>query len=161
MLRTITCPIIMLTSKGWSKKILMTAAIDPVHHNDTDFHVDSLIVSKANQFKKFFDAKLDVVHSYFAPRMFQEHTIRIKEIHNSAIERFIQKGQTAELQVEIINGNPEESLVNHVNSGGTDLLIMGSSARDNANRCFVGSTAESMLKQMPCDILFINVNLNG
>jgi nucleotide-binding universal stress UspA family protein len=161
ILRTITCPIIMLTRKGWSKKILITAAIDPVHHNDTDFHVDSLIVSKANQFKKFFDAKLNVVHSCFAPRMIQEHNLRIKKIHNSAIEQFIQKGQTTELQVEIINGNPEESLVKHVDSGGTDLLVMGSRSRDNSNKWFVGSTAESMLKQMPCDILFINVNLSS
>jgi len=156
VLRTFTCPVLMFTNRGWAKQLLITAAIDPVHQEDINLDTDRMIVSHAKTVSDLLSARLKIVHSRYVPRSLDEYRQEIRLFHNRAVEWFTQKEKLENINVESINGNPEDSLVSYVQSNGTDLLVMGSLSRDSENRWFVGSTSENILHKMPCDILFVN-----
>ena len=57
--------------------------------------------------------------------------------------------------VRKIEGNPVHRLTELVHENGVDLLVLGSSYRSALDRLLLGSTAETMLYQAPCDVLLV------
>jgi nucleotide-binding universal stress UspA family protein len=50
---------------------------------------------------------------------------------------------------------PTEALVEAARAHGADLIVVGSAGSDYAKRIIVGSTAENVVRQAPCDVLVV------
>jgi universal stress protein E len=54
-----------------------------------------------------------------------------------------------------LEGNPVDRLAELVKEQNIDLLVLGSTYRSSLDRLLIGSTAETMLFQIPCDMLLV------
>lgn len=54
-----------------------------------------------------------------------------------------------------LEGNPVERLIDAVKDQSIDLLVLGSAQRPTLERVLLGSTAETLLFQSPCDVLLV------
>jgi hypothetical protein len=52
-------------------------------------------------------------------------------------------------------GKPHEEILRAVREAGADLLVMGSQGRTRLSRMLMGSTAEKVVREMPCSVLMI------
>lgn len=161
IIRTIEQPIIMLSSRGWPNKPLIAAAIDPVHQSDQNAVVDSRIVNSAQYLAKFLNATLKVFHCRYVPKMLHEYANDIKISHAQSVLKFESENIESGIKVSMVSGNPEVVIPAYVNSEGVSLLIMGSISRDSEERWFVGSTTETMLQKIPCDIFLVNLRIQN
>jgi len=57
--------------------------------------------------------------------------------------------------LDILEGETRELLVGLTQKRKTDILVIGAVSRSAAKRLLVGSTAESVLDHVPCDILIV------
>ena len=154
-IRAINCPVMMLTRRGWPKKVNISAAIDPVHQKDINTTVDIKILEYARSIASHLNNNLRLVHSRFSPPLLQVFSQLIASIHNQSVDHFIETQNVTESNVDRISGNPEITLPTYVSREGIDLLVIGSMSRNSTQRQLVGSTAESLLRDFPCDLLLI------
>jgi len=52
-------------------------------------------------------------------------------------------------------GGPAEALVEVARAEGADLIVVGSTGSGYVTRAIVGSTAENVVRQAPCDVLVV------
>jgi nucleotide-binding universal stress UspA family protein len=53
------------------------------------------------------------------------------------------------------DGQPAEALMQAARDAGADLIVVGSSGSDYVARAILGSTAEKVVRQAPCDVLVV------
>jgi nucleotide-binding universal stress UspA family protein len=156
IIRTIEKPIIMLSSRGWPIKPIIAAAIDPVHQGDKDAEVDAQIVNNAQYISELLKGSLKIFHCRYVPRVLHDFANEIRTSHRDSVTQFESKIISSNRKVSVVSGNPEVAIPAYVNAKGVSLLVMGSLSRDSAERWFVGSTTETMLQKVPCDIFLAN-----
>jgi nucleotide-binding universal stress UspA family protein len=54
-----------------------------------------------------------------------------------------------------VEGGPAEALVEVARAEGADLIVVGSTGSGYVTRAIVGSTAENVVRQAPCDVLVV------
>jgi nucleotide-binding universal stress UspA family protein len=55
----------------------------------------------------------------------------------------------------VLSGEPIATLNQYVKSHETDFLVLGLSSRSALDRAVTGSTAEPLLKKLPCELLVL------
>jgi len=156
IIKSIHQPILMLTNRGWPKKPLVVSAVDPVHHMDESGLIDVKIISQGRTLAAQFNSTFKIVHSRYIPSLLQDFSAEIHAAHLQAIEQLSDNNKNLDINVDLIGGNPERTIPNYIGSNGGDVLVVGSIARSASKHRFVGSTSESLMQKMPCDILFVN-----
>lgn len=156
IVKSIYQPVLMLTNRGWSKKPMVVSAIDPVHHMDEEGLIDVKIISQGQMLASRLDGKFKIIHSRYVPTLLQDYSSEIHSAHMQATRRLTENNPDLDINVDLIGGNPERAIPNYISSNGSDLLVVGSMARNVSKHRFVGSTSESLMQKMPCDMLFVN-----
>jgi nucleotide-binding universal stress UspA family protein len=54
-----------------------------------------------------------------------------------------------------VEGGPADALVEVARAEGADLIVVGSTGSGYVTRAIVGSTAENVIRQAPCDVLVV------
>ncbi len=94
------------------------------------------------QFKHLFDEK-----GYFD---------EMKDIHQKAMKKYIDKYQLAEENVHLVEGlNAAEIIPEVISSSQSDILVMGTVGRKGVSGSVIGNTAEKILYEIDCDVLAI------
>jgi len=148
-------PVILMTSRGWPSCPLVSASIDPISKKDKDYNKDKAIIDNAQELASKLNGIARIVHSRFIPAQLRGFLNEIKSENDAAIMAFADNLGISSDNLEVANGNPEYSLVNYVEKNGVNLLVLGSTARSNSERKYLGSTAESIIRARPCDLLLI------
>jgi nucleotide-binding universal stress UspA family protein len=60
-----------------------------------------------------------------------------------------------EPEVVRADGQPAEALIQAARDAGADMIVVGSTGSDYAARAILGSTAERVVRQAPCDVLVV------
>lgn len=71
----------------------------------------------------------------------------------AAVERLTGMGLRADGQVE--EGRPDEAIVKAAESGGADLIVIGSHGRTGLTKILLGSVAERVIGHSPCPVLVV------
>jgi nucleotide-binding universal stress UspA family protein len=58
-------------------------------------------------------------------------------------------------EYEILAGDPARAIVEMVNAGGYDLIVMGTHGRTGFSRLLVGSVAENVVRRARCPVLTV------
>ena len=66
---------------------------------------------------------------------------------------FLKEGYTVSTDIEI--NHVIESIIKHIKSSQTDLLVIGSRGLTKRERLYLGSVSESLLKHAPCSVLIV------
>lgn len=112
-------------------------------------------LEKAVNLARKFGSKIVILHVDN-----DEHHTHIKSIYKKVLEKKISlleeiKNQHKDLYIEtlIVKGNPKEEVLNTINSGNFDLVVMGRRNPVDKSKIFLGTLSLEVLKNSPTSVL--------
>lgn len=162
------CPSAILLTRGraWRKAPVVVAAVDPTGRHGRRDELDVRILQVAERLAAAAGGTMHVFHAW-------ERTLRAligereealapdspgdgtEQRHREAVYAVLGAAKVAPARVNIVAGAPERSLPEYCREAAADLVVMGAIARNPFGRIFIGSTAERVLGQLPCDLLVV------
>jgi universal stress protein E len=165
------CPtsLLLVKPQPWSSVVRVCAAVDPGHQDDKPQVLDRCILDKASVVAKRVGGELHVTNVYIptafaagaasmSPMAFDvsadslemERRSKFRALHALVSDHPI---PTAHLHVRV--GSTREGLCRLAAELHVDIMATGAISRSTLKRAFIGSTAESVLEQLPCDLLIV------
>jgi len=162
------CPAPLLLTRGrpWREAPVVVAAVDPSGRHGRSDELDVSILKTA---ERMAGAARGTVHAFHAWEQALRALIGEREvtIAPEAVETETQRrrrewiytaladADVAPARVSLVEGRPEQALPQYCREVAADLVVMGAIARNPFGRIFIGSTAERVLEQLPCDLLVV------
>ncbi len=172
LLRQCPCPVWMVKgTKAPAATARILAAIDPV--SDEDLGLTRRIVEIALAVKRSAGsgASLDFLHCWSLPHesAFRHHPFlklpeerlaawaaKEEQIHRRAAERAVGKAlREPGTRLRVEKGDPAEVVPRLVAEAKADLVVMGTVGRTGIPGLFIGNTAETILRAVPCSVLAV------
>ena len=170
LIRTSEAPLLLAKPKAWNATPRILAAVDPGHVNDKPASLDEAILQWSCAITERTQGSLHAMHAYIPLTIAAAAGNALGPIANTltpeAME-FEDKEKRKELQaltgrfaipndhLHLDLGIASDLLPRKAEELNADLVVMGAVARRGLNRIFIGSTAESALEKMPCDVLVV------
>lgn len=166
------CPVSLLLVKPsqWSAAYRIGAALDPGHMDDKPRLLDRCILDQACRFAKALGGEVHALHAYIPEAMVAAATVSVPplvvDIPAEVLERERKEKlrELAELtsdyrlpdkNIHLETGSAQEVLCRLARECELDVMAMGAVSRRNLRRLLIGSTAESVLEHLPCDLLVV------
>tara|TARA_R110002072_G_scaffold172728_4_gene327039 strand:+ start:7854 stop:8699 length:846 start_codon:yes stop_codon:yes gene_type:complete len=149
-------PTLVLTQQAWRSPLNLAVAIDPLHENAIDTQVDDRLFNQAATIKKKLETNFFLLHSCYIPPMAIDYHKQIIQIHKEAVNEFAETKCINTIDINIIKGNPEETIPSWVTDNQIDILAMGQFRRSKIKQYLIGSTAMTLIERMPCDLLLVS-----
>lgn len=165
------CPVPLLLVKPipWSSAHRIGAAVDPGHADDKPRLLDTCILDEASTLTKKLSGELHAIHAYIpaaviAAAVATPPVVVDVPAETLALERQARLNEvlalTAEYRlplttVHVEAGGAKEVLSRVAQQCAIDILVMGAVSRSALKRIVIGSTAESVLEHLPCDLMVV------
>ena len=127
-----------------------------------------LVLAKANTIAQRNNAKLTLLHvveflppidsigePYFNSNWDVDETMLIERSKQS-LQNISDKNKLSNAELSVQLGTPKHEISQFVNDNDCDLVVIGSHGRHGI-RLLLGSTANAVLHDMPCDILTVRL----
>lgn len=126
------------------------------------------VLNKAREIRDRNNAKLSILHvveylppidSVYEPVLSSNWMIdetEMLEQAKSSLEKFSQQQKLDNAELHTLLGSPKYEISQFVKDRQCDLVVMGSHGRHGIN-ILLGSTANAVLHEMPCDILAVKI----
>jgi len=129
------------------------------------------VLEQAQEFASKFSASIDLIHVWTPPTMLAPEALItgvgaaqqpfLEWVANSARQHLAQFESLARgAGIAIAHsycelGDPATTIVEHAQSGGYDLLVMGTHGRTGLSHALLGSVAEKVVRRAPCAVLTV------
>ena len=80
---------------------------------------------------------------------------RAEETHEVALKKLTENFQVDPERAHLLAGSTTDLLPGLAGELGADLIVMGAASRSRLEHAIVGSTAETVLDKLPCDVLVL------
>jgi universal stress protein E len=169
LMRGCRVPLLLTKKKAWGQPPVIMAAVDPIHANERVAALDRDILQWAASLEERLTGELHVIHT-FVPTAFaaavvagrQHMTLEYSEalqVENSyrfrQIEHLVSAYGVTQERLHIEMGTPKDCFPQTLTTYRADVMVMGASSHGSWRRMVVGSTAETLLESMPCDVLIV------
>lgn len=148
--------VLLASAKKWHRTIRFAVAVDPLHEQAEESQIDKRLVKHAENWKQHIDGiKTSYVHSCFVPPMVVDYRAKIWQIHKEALSDMASNLNIADVDIDMVPGNPEHSLLTYTSANNIDVLALGLHARSAATAGWIGSTTSGIIDHTPCDLLLV------
>jgi nucleotide-binding universal stress UspA family protein len=89
------------------------------------------------------------------PNLFDEVRHQCEESMRQFLKPLESKAEGINLQYSIVSGEPQETIVKFAREGGFDWIVLGTHGRAAIPRWFLGSVAQSVVRQAHCPVLVV------
>jgi universal stress protein E len=170
LIRGCPVPLLLTKTKPWTELAVILAAVDPTHVNDKPIALDRGILDWAQTLAGATHGSVHAVHAYLpvalsaevatgmpvilsamTPKMMEEERLAALEQVRSLCDPFSIGSQ----QTSVRLGVASDVIPSFADEVGAAVVVMGAISRSGLERIFIGSTAERVLEQLPCDVLVI------
>ncbi len=152
-------PVLMCRSAAPYSKPHVIAAVDPGGHGLRPSSLDVRIVNLAASVASEADGSVRIVHCVREPPVslaVRPELLRSeKERVRSVLSHLARGAGVKSRAVWLVRGEPAVALLDAVEKEDGDLLVMGAVVRSRIGEWLIGSTAERLLHEAPCDILLV------
>jgi len=170
LIRKLDTPTWLVKPGIWKKQPIIVGAVDPTHRHDPQNVIDHKIIEAGESLSDKCGGHLLLLHTCqrlveagspatksFMPTNLpiDELDKKIRESHRCQLDALAQANDIPSDDVHQLPGRMPEILPAFVRTHGANVIIMGAIARTSLKRRIVGSTAEKVLDQLPCDILLV------
>lgn len=169
LIRGCPVPLLLVKPKAWSPAHHIAAAVDPGHPDDKPRLLDTCILDEASRLSRQLGGELHAIHSYIpaavvAAAVAQPPVIVDVPAETLARERQAQLNEVLALTAEyglaptnvhVEAGGVKEVLCRLAQECQIDVMVMGAVSRSALKRIVIGSTAESVLEHLPCDLMVV------
>jgi len=166
LVRHCPAPVLLTRGHAWKAAPRIVASLDPMGGHGRHAELDAAILRLAERIAERAGGTVHAFHAWhrslhaligdftqpLAPELPESETERR---HREAIEAVLEKTGSKPASLSLVEARPEDGLPEHCAQLGADLAVMGAIARNPFGRIFIGSTAERVLGQLPCDLLVV------
>lgn len=170
LIRDCPAPLWLVRGADWPRKPTLVACVDPLHENDKPADLDHRILALTCGIAERTHGEAHALHCHdpyalvtaaaaaalpgaagdienLAADLQAEHAAKLNELaaaHALPPER-----------VHFRSGSPAEGIPAAIRQLNGDLAVLGAVARSGLAHVFVGSTAERLVDELPCDVLVV------
>jgi universal stress protein E len=166
------CPVPLLLVKGapWSPAHRIGAALDPGHLDDKPRLLDRCILEEAARFAHALSGEVHPIHTYIPAAMIAASVVSVPSLvidlpadvlaeerkHKlEELRTLCSDYHLPEKNIHLETGGVTEVLCRLARDRGIDIMVIGALSRRGLKRLIIGSTAEEVLEQLPCDLLVV------
>jgi universal stress protein E len=164
LVRHCPAPLLLTRGRAWRAAPVVVAAVDPTGRHGRRDDLDVAILKLAERL-----AAGGTLHAFHA----WERTLRglvgrreearasdmpegaLEHRQREAVYAALGAAGVAPARVFFVEGPADKTLPAYCTEQKADLVVMGAIARNPFGRIFIGSTAERVLGQLPCDMLVV------
>lgn len=170
LIRSCPAPLLLVKPAAWSSAHRIGAALDPGHMDDKPRLLDRCILEEARRFAQALGGEVHPIHAYIpaavmaaatasvpplvvdipAEALAEERKLKLKELTALTSDY-----RLPEENIHLETGGVTEVLCRLARDCGIDIMAMGALSRRGLKRILIGSTAENVLEQLPCDLLIV------
>lgn len=166
------CPAMLwlVKPRAFAAKPCVVAAIDPFHEHDKPAKLDAKILAKAEELATASNGELHLFHgvdmaalvaasgdglSVPAPMPVFDLMEIVRKEHEDAVMQFAREHHIPSSRVHVEQGLVCQLLTAFAEHLRADIVVMGAISRSGLKRLFIGSTAETVLDRLSCDLLLV------
>lgn len=166
LIRKLGAPLLLVRAAACAGYQQVMAAVDPVHEHDKPAALDDSLLAAGELFADAWQGRLHVLHAYLTgeyvpfvapgaalPPPFSGEPPQV--VHRRALDELVAGRGLPDAQVLLETGDPRKLIPETAARLGANLVVMGAVARSRLRRWMIGSTAESVLDRLDCDVLMI------
>lgn len=154
-------PLLLVKAQSWAEDGSVMASVDPMHAKAQQNQLDHLLLETAASLAKSMQLNTRVFHCYFPDMstMFPKVTgadkylRKVKDAHWQKLCELIREHDITEEDVIMARGDVAKTLNHVVKREKVNILVLGALSRNVVEQAIVGSTAEKILYDTPCDVL--------
>jgi universal stress protein E len=170
LIRTCQYPLWLVKPHEIAAKPLIIAVVDPTHEQDEKARMDHLIVEQAQAIAANAGGEVHLLHTYDplkgigaeAMKTFKPVRLPVDELsegiakqHREKLDALAAATGISRNHAHQLPGAARDVLPFFARDRQADLVVIGAVARWSLQRTVVGSTAETVLDHLPCDILIV------
>jgi universal stress protein E len=165
LLRSSPVPVLLVKMSAPYRRPVILAAIDPTHAHAKPSALDQRIIDYGMQVSRALRGALHVVHAYLPEPLPPSVTFDMerRKILRADSQRNVQKQfddaltkqRIPSLRRHLVPGNPAAVIPATARKTHSAIVVIGAVSRSALARLFIGSTAESVIDSLRCDLLVI------
>lgn len=159
-------PLLMVKSTETAEYRHIAAAIDPFHAHDKPAALDDVILTRAAEIARAFEARLSAIYCLvplsavvgiesYTRLTSPEGEARLEERNKAAVVDLLRDKGIGPDAARVLRGTPSEVLPRFVADEAVDLLVMGALSRGRIPELIIGTTAADVLDSAECDLLVV------
>jgi universal stress protein E len=167
LMRLCPCPLLLVKDPAFDGYPRVLAAVDPLHTHAEPSGMDHAVLGAAREFSRAFGAELRAVHAFPDPESFALASSvevapgvfygaeNIETTHRRAVEELVSAYGIGPDGIELRPGEPAATIAEVVAERRIRLVVLGAIRRGQIEQALLGSTAEAVAGQVPCDVLLV------
>jgi universal stress protein E len=167
LMRRVQCPLLLVKSPSFNGYRTIVAAVDPLHAHDEPFGLDRAVLDAGRSFARAFDSTLRAAYAFPGEAAFQLASAvevapgvlygaeNVTALHRRAVDELAEQYGIAATEVDLVEGAAAEAVIDTVAKRRAELVVVGASQRRGVFAAAVGSTAEFIAGEVPCDVLIV------
>lgn len=172
LVRNAPCPVLLVRTAGEGYRQILVP-VDPTHAHDKPAALDEALIGWARDIGGPAGAELHLLHCYMAPEYLPlaapgtglgsllARPGKSLEGHREALRALAARHGIPPAQVHLEAGDSRELILEVALRRRADLVVMGAVSRSRLRQLLVGSTAESVLDRLECDVLAVKPAMAG
>lgn len=166
LVKSCPSPLLLVKARPWFDDGAVLTAIDPLHSKAQQNQLDHLLLDTTIKLAASLQLNARVFHCYFPdlsamfPKVVEaEPYIReVRAIHWNKVKAVISEHGFSEDQVTMTRGDLIKTLLQTIRKDRANILVLGALSRNVVESAIIGSTAEKILYDTPCDVLIMKYN---
>jgi universal stress protein E len=166
LMRLTPCPLLLVKDPAFDGYPTILAAIDPAHPQAAASGVDRAVLGLSRAIARACGSKLHAVHALPpalpvpSPTVETEPGVFVDEDAIEALERRAVAELAADYElapdnVDVVQGAPASVIADAAADRNAALVVMGALRRSQVEQAMIGSTAEGVAMEVPCDVLLV------
>lgn len=170
LMRSSECPIWLVKPGKMATDPVIVAAVDPIHSHDKPAALDHIIIGQSKDIADRANGSVILLHTYdvlmgvgaAATRTFKPIKLAVDQIgeemrndHRQKLDTLAEQNGIDQKCTHQLAGHAHELIPAFAREVDASLVVMGALARWGIKRAVIGSTAERVLDQLPCDVLVV------
>ncbi len=166
LMRLAPCPLLLVKDPAFDGYPTILAAIDPAHPEAAASGVDRAVLDVSETIARACRSELRAVHALpsgapvpsptveMAPGLYVDQDA-IEALERRAVDELAAEYELPPQRVDIAHGAPASVIAETAADRRAALVVMGALRRGRVQQAMIGSTAESVAMDVPCDVLLV------
>jgi nucleotide-binding universal stress UspA family protein len=169
LMRLVPCPLLLVKDPVFDGYRTIVAAVDPLHSHAEPYGLDRAVLATARAFARAFGSTLRVVNAHLGAAAFELASAvevtpgvfygaeNVRALHERAVTELVDQYGVAPAEIDLVEGRPAEAIIDTAVARHAQLVVVGAPQRRGRLAAVVGSTAEAVAAEAPCDVLVVPV----
>lgn len=167
LMRHAPCPLLLVKDPVFDGYATIVAAVDPLHEHAEPSGLDRSVLAAARTLARALGSKLKALNAYPGEAAFELVSAvqvapgvlygseNVAALHRRAVTELVEQYGVTQDDIELVEGAPAEAILAAAGAKGTKLVVVGVPQRRGGLAAVVGSTAEAVAAEAPCDVLLV------